>query len=459
MFEKDKHHTIRQDFVREATIYKMIEHSEYIPKVKEILLDKYDRDIDDVENEYICMEKFDGPIDISKGHSDNEIRNIIYSIVCALYDMHSLGISHRDIKPYNVLQRGDDVRLCDFGISRINLEFGMSNITSDIQTLWYRAPEVILFKNSYDCKIDMWSVGVMIHDLCNKYYMMQSKNTHEHLINIFSMCGVPKKEEWPELAHTEIYESLLKLQNEHIVLNTFDADLIDLAGKLLVPNPKLRSSVYDIINHDYFKKSPKFVHREKKFIMNEYIKLLPKFYMIGIGKFVTFEIRKEILTEYINRIQNMSFQYTIVFYSIQLIDRYVSIQQDISIHKYKLLCYTCLFIASKIYDTIYINVHNIIKITNYDFSRDDIIDMEIAVLNIFDCDLFIPDENTFLKIIKKILDIDYIAFSNIRREILISIVSDPEYRKQNILDNVINAINKHYKCDKITSYDDLMNKI
>jgi serine/threonine protein kinase len=453
MFGKDPNYTIRQDFVREATIYRMIEHSKYIPKVENIVVD--DTDI----SEYICMEKFDGHIDIKNGYTSDQIRNIIYSIVCALYDMHTLGISHRDIKPSNVLQRGDDIRLCDFGISRINLDFGAQNITSDIQTMWYRAPEVILFKNSYDCKIDMWSVGVMIYELCNRKYMMQSSTTQQHIRNIFSICGVPKKEAWPGLADTKIYESLLKLEHKHVVLNTADADLKDLAERLLVTNPDDRSSVFDIINHDYFKKSPKFVHRERRFIMNEYIRLLSKFDMTGVGKTITFEIRKDILTDYVTNIKKAGLKYTTIFYSIHLIDRYVSLHQDIDIHNYRLLCYTCLTIASKIYDMLYIDIEYINQLTKCEFSEDELMVMEITVLNIFNCDLFIPDEYTFLKIIKKILDIDDVSTSIITDNILVSILSDPDYRKHNMLENVVNIINKYYKYDKIASFDDLMNKV
>lgn len=35
----------------------------------------------------------------------------------------------------------------------------------EISTRWYRAPEVILCEQSYDFKVDMWSVGCMLAEL------------------------------------------------------------------------------------------------------------------------------------------------------------------------------------------------------------------------------------------------------------------------------------------------------
>ena len=43
-------------------------------------------------------------------------------------------------------------------------------LTMEISTRWYRAPEVILCEESYDFKIDMWSIGCMLAELisCSK---------------------------------------------------------------------------------------------------------------------------------------------------------------------------------------------------------------------------------------------------------------------------------------------------
>jgi mitogen-activated protein kinase 1/3 len=47
---------------------------------------------------------------------------IIYNFFCCLNFIHSAGILHRDIKPANILIDSEcTVKLCDFGLSRIEL--------------------------------------------------------------------------------------------------------------------------------------------------------------------------------------------------------------------------------------------------------------------------------------------------------------------------------------------------
>lgn len=47
--------------------------------------------------------------------------------------------------------------LCDFGEARLGTDRQQGDIMPDV----YRAPEVIL-KMSWDCKVDIWSVGMVV---------------------------------------------------------------------------------------------------------------------------------------------------------------------------------------------------------------------------------------------------------------------------------------------------------
>ena len=54
--------------------------------------------------------------------SEQDVKKVIYNLLCSLSFLHSAGIMHRDIKPANILIDGNlNVKLCDFGFSRPTL--------------------------------------------------------------------------------------------------------------------------------------------------------------------------------------------------------------------------------------------------------------------------------------------------------------------------------------------------
>ena len=62
-----------------------------------------------------------------------------------MYVCHSHRIFHRDLKPANILiDINDRIKLADFGLAK---HFGHPlhrTHTKEVQTLWYRAPELLL---------------------------------------------------------------------------------------------------------------------------------------------------------------------------------------------------------------------------------------------------------------------------------------------------------------------------
>jgi len=73
--------------------------------------------------------------------------HVLRDVSAGLAHLHSHGVVHRDVKPANVLLRGDEqVKLCDFGSSR-DLEMSVQQM-SVAGTLGYMAPEVLKEKPS-----------------------------------------------------------------------------------------------------------------------------------------------------------------------------------------------------------------------------------------------------------------------------------------------------------------------
>ncbi|KAF0025189.1 hypothetical protein F2P81_022070 [Scophthalmus maximus] len=116
--------------------------------------------------------------------SVSEIRLIAEQLLIALDALRGLGVIHGDLKPENIMLVNHEnepfrVKLIDFGLSCMTSEVtrGMT-----LQTLGYRAPEVVLGL-PITKEIDMWSLGCVLSFLymashlfgvCSEYQMVRS---------------------------------------------------------------------------------------------------------------------------------------------------------------------------------------------------------------------------------------------------------------------------------------------
>ena len=86
-------------------------------------------------------------------------------ILAGLKYLHEMKICHRDLKCANVFLTSDGtVKLGDMGVSKVNQNSFMLTQTG---TPYYICPEIWKGK-SYNSKCDIWSLGVIIYELCMK---------------------------------------------------------------------------------------------------------------------------------------------------------------------------------------------------------------------------------------------------------------------------------------------------
>ena len=110
---------------------------------------------------------------------------------------HKMGIIHRDVKPENIMVRGDgSVVLCDFGIARI---LDKDTVTTTGQLLGspaYMAPEHIKGEPQ-DGRSDLFSLGVVLYELLTGELPYRGRNPHETLTKIAAGEFTPILEQAP----------------------------------------------------------------------------------------------------------------------------------------------------------------------------------------------------------------------------------------------------------------------
>ena len=157
-------------FLREARAAKKVDH----PNV----VDVYDIALDDDGAPFIVQELLHGEdlarcLKTSGGTLSPEIAlDLLIPIVDAAAAAHASGVVHRDLKPANVyLARiGTEIvpKLLDFGISQLVDTEDASRLTATgtaLGTPAYMAPEQVMGSKEIDARTDVWSLGVMLHEL------------------------------------------------------------------------------------------------------------------------------------------------------------------------------------------------------------------------------------------------------------------------------------------------------
>ena len=99
-----------------------------------------------------------------KRMSEEKAWRILIGLIDAVEFIHSKGIIHRDIKAENVLLKDGEAKVADLGSSTFK-----DITTSYVGTPLYMAPEVIwksdIDENSYGREVDIWSLGILFHEL------------------------------------------------------------------------------------------------------------------------------------------------------------------------------------------------------------------------------------------------------------------------------------------------------
>jgi len=96
-------------------------------------------------------------------------RTYFRMMILGIEACHKQGIAHRDIKPQNLLLTRDyQLKLTDFGLSKIREDPNVGMTTTYVGTRGYQAPELLAGKKYYN-SCDLFSAGVVLFILLTGY--------------------------------------------------------------------------------------------------------------------------------------------------------------------------------------------------------------------------------------------------------------------------------------------------
>lgn len=142
----------------------------------------------------LIMEYVDtGDVDfrtLYKSFTDFDIRYYIYEVLKALDFCHSKGITHRDVKPHNIMidHANRKLRLIDWGLAEFYHPGQEYNVR--VASRYFKGPELLIDLQAYDYSLDVWSLGCMFAGMIFlKEPFFQGKDNYDQLVKIAKVLG------------------------------------------------------------------------------------------------------------------------------------------------------------------------------------------------------------------------------------------------------------------------------
>ena len=185
------------------------------------------------------------------------VRSFMKQILEGVGYCHTYRILHRDLKPHNLLISADgtQVKLADFGLARLS---GLPSgpYTSEVVTLWYRAPELLMGATRYCGPVDVWSIGCIFAEMATGYALFPGRSDIDQLFKIFQKRGTPVHE--PALNRLPHYNPEFPKWQPKSITDFVDLDgfgsshAADLLEQLLQYDPEKRLICKQALHHPFF---------------------------------------------------------------------------------------------------------------------------------------------------------------------------------------------------------------
>jgi len=240
--------------------------------------------------------------------TNQQLVYLCYQVALSLATIHSAGIVHRDIKPYNIFVHVQDdnvtCKIGDFGLAFPVDQNKTITDTSYMVTRWYRAPELLLGEYVYTQAIDIWSLACVFWEMWLGYplfapiyqreeiHLGRERTTQRQFDRIKELLGFPQTIHDLNPPSQQYYDEDLAARSKPSDITIYANNIairtkmfakwklvsrvppplmLDLLSHMLVYKPDKRYTIFEILDHPVFESYRHYhqdIHKTEPYVCN-----------------------------------------------------------------------------------------------------------------------------------------------------------------------------------------------